>query len=123
MGSFSAACGSQGATFIMSVLSGPDKAVARRFGQNLARERKRVGISQENLGLLAGLHRTAVGQLERAERVPRLDTVIKLTGSLGLRPEAFLGGLDWKPATITEGELILGGDGSGDEEPNADQRP
>jgi len=44
---------------------------ATQFGRNLARERERVGLSQEELGVRASLHRTAVSQLERGERVPR----------------------------------------------------
>lgn len=32
--------------------------IAKRFGDNLVRCRKRVGVSQEELGFLASLHRT-----------------------------------------------------------------
>src|SRR6476646_1253952 len=58
--------------------------IASHFGRNLARCRKRVGLSQEELAVRASLHRTAVGQLERGERVARVDTLIKLAGSLGI---------------------------------------
>lgn len=61
-----------------------DPNVGRRFGENLERIRSRTGISQEELGFRAELHRTAVGQLERGMTVPRLDTVVKLAGSLGV---------------------------------------
>ncbi|HEY1854126.1 MAG TPA: helix-turn-helix transcriptional regulator [Solirubrobacterales bacterium] len=80
---------------------------ATRFGHNLARCRGRTTLSQEELGLRAGLHRTAVGQLERGERVARTDTLVKLAGSLGIRPEELLTGLEWKPAVMTEGELTV----------------
>jgi len=71
--------------------------VAERFGKNLARCRRRVGVSQEELGVRASLHRTAVGQLERGERVARLDTFVKLTGALGADPRDLLAGLSWQP--------------------------
>lgn len=41
--------------------------------------------------------RTAVGQLERGERVARVDTVVKLAGSLGIPPEELLDGMSWEP--------------------------
>ena len=88
---------------------------AERFGQNLAKCRKRLGVSQEDLGLMAGLHRTAVGQLERGERVARTDTLVKLAGSLGARPEELLEGLGWKPQSMVEGALLVADDPSEDQ--------
>jgi transcriptional regulator with XRE-family HTH domain len=78
---------------------------AERFGRNLAEAREGTGLSQENLGLRAGLHRTAVGQLERGDRVARLDTYLKLIDSLGVERGALLDGLSWRPAEFTYGEL------------------
>lgn len=66
---------------------------AARFGRNLARAREAVGQSQEAVGGLAELHRTAVGQLERGERIPRADIVVKLCGALSVGPEVLLAGL------------------------------
>jgi ribosome-binding protein aMBF1 (putative translation factor) len=80
---------------------------ATRFGQNLARYRVAVGLSQEELGVRASLHRTAVGQLERGERVPRADTVVKLAGSLAIRPEMLLEGLEWTPGGTRVGQLTV----------------
>lgn len=80
---------------------------AQRFGHNLAeaRQRSQPYLSQENLGLRAGLHRTAVGQIERGERVARLDTYIKLIDSLGVERGALLEGLSWTPAEMQVGQL------------------
>jgi ribosome-binding protein aMBF1 (putative translation factor) len=80
---------------------------ATRFGQNLASRRRQAGLSQEELGVRASLHRTAVGQLERGERVARSDTLVKLAGSLGVKPEDLLDGLKWTPGTMTLGELSI----------------
>lgn len=81
--------------------------LSARFGRNLSRHRDRVGISQEELGMRAELHRTAVGQLERGERTARVDTLIKLAGSLGIRPESLLEGLNWEPGVRTVGTLRI----------------
>lgn len=77
--------------------------VAERFATNLKHARKAAGLSQEQVALLASLHRTEVSQLERALRVPRIDTLIKLAVSLKVTPEELLDGLEWKP-----GEMRLG---------------
>ena len=82
-------------------------SVAERFGKNLARCRKRVGISQEETAVRASLHRTAVGQIERAERVCRVDTLIKLAGALGVEPGELLDGLQWEPGGTRLGQFRL----------------
>jgi transcriptional regulator with XRE-family HTH domain len=80
-------------------------AFAEVFGRNLSECRRRSDLSQEELGVRASLHRTAVGQLERGERVARADTLVKLAGSLGVRPEELLGGLAWTPGSMTAGHF------------------
>lgn len=76
---------------------------AERTGRNIARLRIKAGISQEELGVRASLHRTAVGQLERGERVARADTLVKIAGSLGVGPAVLLDGLGWKPGGTRTG--------------------
>jgi len=72
--------------------------VATRFGENLRRVRKGVGISQEELGLRSSLHRTEIGLLERGARVPRIDTMIKIASGLGIRIDSpLLEGISWTP--------------------------
>lgn len=77
--------------------------VAAQFGDNLRCCRRRAGISQEETAVRASLHRTAVGQLERGERVARVDTLIKLAGALGIHAGELLTGLSWEP-----GETLIG---------------
>ena len=87
---------------------------ATRFGHNLARCRDRAGLSQEELGMRAELHRTAVGQLERGQRIARADTLVKLAGSLDITPEDLLEGLAWEPSSRTEGRLTVDNDADAD---------
>ncbi len=84
--------------------------VSDQFGRNLAYCRRRAKLSQEELAVRASLHRTAVGQLERAERVPRIDTVVKLAGSLGIPPEELLDGIGWDPGGTRLGQYRLHGE-------------
>lgn len=77
--------------------------VARQFGENLRRARKEAGLSQEELGFRASLHRTEIGLLERGARVPRIDTVIKIASALQLPPKELVAGMNWTPGnTHTE---------------------
>jgi transcriptional regulator with XRE-family HTH domain len=63
------------------------------FGANLKRERKRLKLSQERVGELSGLNMTEVSRLERAERDPRLGTIVKLAKGLGVAPMQLLDGI------------------------------
>lgn len=80
-------------------------SVEDRFAENLVRLRLRAGLSQEQLGFAAELHRTEIGQLERGNRVARIDTLIKLAGALDVRPAALLDGLVWMPGTPSRGRF------------------
>jgi transcriptional regulator with XRE-family HTH domain len=79
--------------------------IASRFGANLRRFRKRSDLSQEELAVGASVHRTEIGLLERGERLPRIDTVIKLAGALGIGPDDLLDGIAWEPGTVTRGQF------------------
>lgn len=80
-------------------------SVARRFGENLVHRRKTAGLSQEQLGLRAGLHRTEIGLLERGARVPRIDTLLKLAEALETTPADLLHGITWIPGTASAGSF------------------
>jgi transcriptional regulator with XRE-family HTH domain len=81
---------------------------ATEFGKNLAHQRRTVGLSQEETAVRASLHRTAVGQIERGERVARVDTLVKLAGALGVDPCELLAGLSWQPGGTHLGSFEFG---------------
>jgi transcriptional regulator with XRE-family HTH domain len=81
--------------------------LARRFGANLLQIRKQADMSQEEVGLRASLHRTEIGLLERGERMPRIDTVVKLAGALAVSPGALLEGIAWEPGRRELGSFEL----------------
>ena len=79
--------------------------VAEIIGRNIARHREPTGLSQEDCGLRAEMHRTAVGQMERGERIPRADSLIKIAGALGCGPCELLEGIAWRPAELRAGRF------------------
>jgi len=68
----------------------------RLLSQNLIRFRRRAGLSQQGTAERAGLHRTEVSLIERGQRLPRLDTIVKLGGALEVEPCVLLMGMAWK---------------------------
>lgn len=66
-----------------------------RFATNLQKARQKAKISQEELGFRCDLHRTEISLLERGGREPRLGTIVKLAGSLGVTPEELCTGIRW----------------------------
>jgi len=56
------------------------------FGKNVRSRRAAVGVSQEALADLSGLHRTYVGAVERGERNVSLLNICRLAKALGCSP-------------------------------------
>lgn len=54
------------------------------FGQKVREYRKSIGVSQEELGYMTNLHRTYIGQIERAEKNITLKNIEKIATSLGV---------------------------------------
>lgn len=60
------------------------------IGRNIARLRKRIGLSQEKLAEQAGLHRTYVGAVERGERNISVKNLAKIAQALNIDPYILL---------------------------------
>ncbi len=86
---------------------GASLEVAQHFGANLRRLRKQAGLSQEQLGARASLHRTEIGLLERGARVPRIDTIVKLAAALALPPNVLIAGIVWTPGNVEAGAFTF----------------
>ncbi len=55
------------------------------LGKNIRKERLKMGVSQEKLGQLAGVHRTYVGMVERGEKNITLSNMMRFAQALGLK--------------------------------------
>ncbi|UVT16031.1 MAG: helix-turn-helix transcriptional regulator [Nitrospira sp.] len=65
-----------------------------QFGNEIAKLRKKVGISQEELGFRAGVHRTYISQLERGIKSPTLSVILRLAYAMKIRPSKLVATLD-----------------------------
>lgn len=79
--------------------------IAGQFGDNLVRARKSADMSQDELSVRASVHRTEISQLERGLRIARIDTLVKLCGSLEVEPIELLAGIDWSPGGVRLGRF------------------
>lgn len=61
-----------------------DLAIA--FGKVIRELRLNAGLTQEQLGLEAGLRRTFVSLLELGQQQPSLTTLFKIAHALGVQP-------------------------------------
>ncbi|MEM7477064.1 MAG: helix-turn-helix transcriptional regulator [Planctomycetota bacterium] len=60
------------------------------LAQNLRRLRNATGLSQEELADRAGLHRTYISSVERAQRNVTLENIFALANALGVEPSELL---------------------------------
>jgi len=81
---------------------GQFEEIARRFGENVRRQRRKADLSQEQLAKRANLHRTEIGLIERGKRVGRIETLIKLAAALEVPADVLIDGIDWVVVTSLE---------------------
>ncbi|MFX3637070.1 MAG: helix-turn-helix domain-containing protein [Candidatus Pristimantibacillus sp.] len=57
------------------------------IGERIRNYRKKQGLSQEELAHLASMHTSYVGEIERSEKSPTLESLEKITSALGITLE------------------------------------
>jgi transcriptional regulator with XRE-family HTH domain len=77
--------------------------LSRHFALVLDRQRRRADLSQEELAFLSGMHKTTVTHLERGDRQPRLDSIVRLAGGLEIEPSELLEGIRYRPGGFKPG--------------------
>lgn len=65
------------------------KTTQNRFGDKVRELRLAKGLSQEELGFRANIHRNYVGGIERGERNPCLNNIVSIADALGVSPAEF----------------------------------
>lgn len=60
------------------------KIILEKFGQKVREERLKQNLSQEELAAKAGVHRTYIGMIERAEKNITLANIEKISKALNV---------------------------------------
>lgn len=60
-----------------------------QFGARLAKIRKEKGFTQEQLAFLCDFDRTYIGYVERGEKSPTINTIVKLAKGLKISLKDF----------------------------------
>lgn len=81
--------------------------VADIVGGRVRRLRREQDLSQETLAFLASVHRTQISLFEGRTRLPRIDTLIKLAGSLGVPTAALIGDITWEASLVRPGRFVF----------------
>lgn len=62
--------------------AGSEKNAQIAFGRAMRKFREAVGISQEKLALICGIHRTYIGGVERGERNISIQNMARIANAL-----------------------------------------
>lgn len=68
------------------------KKILIKFGNRIREERKKQKLSQEQLAIKAGVHRTYIGMVERAEKNITLLNIEKIAKALNIKIIELFGG-------------------------------
>ncbi len=71
----------------------------RQIGQRIRELRKEKGISQEQLGLEAGLHRTYIVSVENGKRNISISALSRIWDGLHITPQTFFDSIIFKKRT------------------------
>src|SRR3989338_5417329 len=69
------------------------KEILIKFGNKVRKERAKLGLSQEDLAVKAGVHRTYIGMIERGEKNITLMNIKKVAKALELAIDKLLANL------------------------------
>ncbi len=64
-------------------------------GKLIAKFRKEHGISQERLAALSDLHEDYIGKIERGERKPTLETIIRILKAMDVPLSQYFSDLEF----------------------------
>ncbi|TAM66539.1 MAG: XRE family transcriptional regulator [Microbacteriaceae bacterium] len=72
----------------------PISIAAQTLGKRVREHRQQLGVSQETLAELSGVHWTFIGQVERGMRNLSLHNIVKIADGLGVDPAVLVRGIE-----------------------------
>jgi transcriptional regulator with XRE-family HTH domain len=84
---------------------------AAHIGQRIGDERRRIGMTQDELAATSGIDSANVRAYEKGRSMPSVHTLFRIADGLGIEPSMLLAGLTLelfgRPAERRSGEAIL----------------
>jgi len=84
------------------------EVILEALGRRVQELREKRGASQAAFAQDCGLHRTAVGLLERGKSIPRLDTLLIVSQRLGVTVSRLLQGVEQWGKLPTKNAIAVG---------------
>ncbi len=88
-------------------MSSNEESLAAHLGDNLRYFRRGARLGRRELASRAGVDRSVVGAVERGERAPRVETLVRLAGALGVPVAKLLAGIVWLPDSGDSGAFLF----------------
>jgi transcriptional regulator with XRE-family HTH domain len=70
------------------------KVIQEKLGRKIREQRIIIGVSQEELADISGLHRTYIGSVERGERNISLQNIVRIAQALSISPSVLFEGIE-----------------------------
>ncbi|MFA5140818.1 MAG: helix-turn-helix transcriptional regulator [Elusimicrobiota bacterium] len=70
-----------------------ENGIGYALGRSVRAQRRRLGLTQEELGEKADVHWTFIGHIERGRKLPSLRVLTNIAGALGTTPAQLLCGV------------------------------
>ena len=77
----------------------------KKIGAVMRARRKELGLSQDQLSALSGVHQGTISAAERGSRTPGVDIVLNLCQALGISPNELFQKAGLLPAEEVEDEI------------------
>jgi transcriptional regulator with XRE-family HTH domain len=84
-----------------------EESLAAHLGCNLRFFREGARLTQHELASRAGVHRSVLGAVERGERAPQVETLVRLAGGVGVPVAKLLAGIAWIPDSGESGAFLF----------------
>lgn len=75
-------------------MTGDASNIAKFFGEAVRTLRLAQDLSQEELGTRSGLHRTYVADVERGNRNPSLQSIVRIARGLSVPPSVLMAAME-----------------------------
>ena len=71
-----------------------EEEARKRFGRNVRARRSQLALSQEKAAAMCDMDRAYYGGIERGERNPSLDNIVRIARTLDIRIAQLVAGID-----------------------------